>query len=259
MWKPQERIKYTVVEDRWPSAKEVEASRLFGPIQIGPMKLDSRTWVPAMVPWRSNENGDVTEDVLAWYERFARGKPGVIVVEATGIRDIPSGPLLRISSDKYLAGLTKLVDTIKTASDGETRVLIQIIDFLQIRRRPDPTKYLTRHLILRPEHYVALSLPFEAENEPTVRSALLSLSPEDLESVLNQKEWEDLQYGYRERITDTHLPHIAQLPEILPQLFSDAAIRAEAAGFDGVELHYAHAYTMASFLSATNNRTDGYG
>ena len=132
MWKPHERIKYTVVEDQWPTAKEVEASRLFGPIQIGPMKLGSRTWVPAMVPWRSNENGDVTEDVLAWYERFARGKPGVIVVEATGIRDIPSGPLLRISSDKYLSGLTRLVDTIKTASDGETRVLIQIIDFLQI-------------------------------------------------------------------------------------------------------------------------------
>ncbi|MBT3625976.1 MAG: NADH:flavin oxidoreductase [Gammaproteobacteria bacterium] len=259
MWKPRERIKYTVVEDRWPTIKEVETSRLFAPIQIGPMNLDSRTWVPAMVPWRSNENGDVTEDVLAWYERFARGKPGAIVVEATGIRDIPSGPLLRISSDKYLPGLTRLVDTIKTASDGETRVLIQIIDFLQIRRRPDPTKYLNRHLILRPEHYAALALPFEAENESTVRSALLSLSPEELESILNQKEWEDLQYGYRERVTDTHLPHIAQLPEILPQLFSNAAIRAEAAGFDGVELHYAHAYTMASFLSATNNRADGYG
>ena len=38
-----------------------------------------------------------------------------------------------------------------------------------------------------------------------------------------------------------------------------AARRAQIAGFDGVELHYAHAYTMASFLSATNNRRDGYG
>src|SRR5690606_545887 len=41
--------------------------------------------------------------------------------------------------------------------------------------------------------------------------------------------------------------------------FADAAARAEAAGFDGVELHYAHAYTMASFLSRTNDRSDGYG
>jgi 2,4-dienoyl-CoA reductase-like NADH-dependent reductase (Old Yellow Enzyme family) len=30
-------------------------------------------------------------------------------------------------------------------------------------------------------------------------------------------------------------------------------------GFDGVELHYSHAYTMASFLSALNQRHDGYG
>jgi 2,4-dienoyl-CoA reductase-like NADH-dependent reductase (Old Yellow Enzyme family) len=30
-------------------------------------------------------------------------------------------------------------------------------------------------------------------------------------------------------------------------------------GFDGVELHFAHAYTMASFLSALNTRDDGYG
>jgi 2,4-dienoyl-CoA reductase-like NADH-dependent reductase (Old Yellow Enzyme family) len=68
-----------------------------------------------------------------------------------------------------------------------------------------------------------------------------------------------LREGYRERVTDTHLPGISALPETLPLLFSQAAKRAQAAGFDGVELHYAHAYTMASFLSATNTRTDGYG
>jgi 2,4-dienoyl-CoA reductase-like NADH-dependent reductase (Old Yellow Enzyme family) len=46
---------------------------------------------------------------------------------------------------------------------------------------------------------------------------------------------------------------------VLPGLFADAASRAMCAGFDGVELHFAHAYTMASFLSALNTRDDGYG
>jgi 2,4-dienoyl-CoA reductase-like NADH-dependent reductase (Old Yellow Enzyme family) len=49
------------------------------------------------------------------------------------------------------------------------------------------------------------------------------------------------------------------LPQVLPGIFADAAARAREAGFDGVELHYAHAYTMAGFLSALNTRNDGYG
>jgi dimethylglycine catabolism A len=60
-------------------------------------------------------------------------------------------------------------------------------------------------------------------------------------------------------VVDTHLPWIRDLPAALPGLFAAAAVRARAAGFDGVELHYAHAYTMASFLSRLNTREDGYG
>ena len=70
---------------------------------------------------------------------------------------------------------------------------------------------------------------------------------------------ETLEFGYRERITDTELLHIRDLPKVLPDLFADGAVRAREAGFDGVELHFAHAYTMASFLSRTNTRSDGYG
>ncbi|MFK7803610.1 MAG: tRNA-dihydrouridine synthase, partial [Anaerolineae bacterium] len=55
------------------------------------------------------------------------------------------------------------------------------------------------------------------------------------------------------------LDHIRELPDVLPSLFAAAAGRAQQAGFDGIELHYAHAYTMASFLSARNSRNDGYG
>ncbi|MDX2009562.1 MAG: hypothetical protein SFW67_05210, partial [Myxococcaceae bacterium] len=72
-------------------------------------------------------------------------------------------------------------------------------------------------------------------------------------------EREAFRFGSRERVTDTHLPHVAELPRVLPGLFADAARRCLDAGFDGIELHFAHAYTMASFLSARNTRSDGYG
>jgi len=88
---------------------------------------------------------------------------------------------------------------------------------------------------------------------------LLSLAPEEAAKVLDARELESLELGARERVTDTHLAHIRDLPLQLPTLFSDAARRARQAGFDGVELHFAHAYTMASFLSRSNTREDGYG
>ena len=210
-----------------------------------------------MVPWRSNEAGEVTQDVIDWYARFAQGKPGAIVVEATGIRDIPSGPLLRISHDRYIEGLKRLVDAVREASNGQTRLLIQLIDFLNIRRRPDPEKYFERFLHITPEHRQALNLQDAPEGE--VRVTLASLSNEAVENILTAREWDALQFGARDRVTDMNNSAVADLPQTLPKLFAAAATRAKAAGLDGVELHYAHAYTMSSFLSATNTRTDGYG
>jgi 2,4-dienoyl-CoA reductase-like NADH-dependent reductase (Old Yellow Enzyme family) len=263
MWKPPERIRHTLPPGGWPSREEAAASLLYQPLRVGRMELAERTWVPAMVPWRASDDGLVTPEVLAWYERFAAGQPGAIVVEATGIREVPSGPLLRIGHDRFLPGLKKLVETVRRASGGRTRFLLQIIDFLSIRRRPEREVYLKRYLRVTDRHREALGLPEEpAETEETeekVREVLLGLPEERLPEVLSERELEDLERGYRERVTDLDLPHVRELPQVLPDLFAEASVRARKAGFDGVELHYAHAYTMASFLSARNDRTDGYG
>lgn len=228
---------------------------MFSPLQVGPLELRTRGWVPAMVPWRATEDGEVTREVLDWYARFAEGRPGAIVVEATGIRDIPSGPLLRAGHDRFLPGLRQLVETVREASEGQTRLLIQLIDFLRIRRRPEREAYLSRFLTVTDAHRDALQL----EEEGDVRAHLLTLADDELRFVLSEREWEALAFGARERVTDTHLEAIEELPRVLPRLFADASARAQDAGFDGVELHFAHAYTMASFLSRTNTRRDGYG
>jgi 2,4-dienoyl-CoA reductase-like NADH-dependent reductase (Old Yellow Enzyme family) len=255
MWKPPQRVKHPLPDTRWPSREEASAARLFQPIDVGSVTLRERTWVPAMVPWRASEDGVVTSDVLDWYRRFARGEPGALVVEATGIREIKSGPLLRIGHDRFLPGLRRLVETVREASGGRTRLFIQIIDFLTIRRRPEPAKYLRRYLQVTGRHRRALGL----DDDEEVREALLAMTGEELDQVLDERELEALRYGYRERVTDVELPHVRDLPEVLPGLLAEAAVRAREAGFDGVELHFAHAYTMASFLSALNDRGDGYG
>jgi 2,4-dienoyl-CoA reductase-like NADH-dependent reductase (Old Yellow Enzyme family) len=217
-----------------------------------------------MVPWRATADGFVTRENLDWYARFAEGRPGAIVVEATGVRDIPSGPLLRIGHDRFIPGLRDLVETVRRASRGRTRLFIQIIDFLSVKRRPEPSKFFARFLELEDRHRRALAEATEDESWTTaddarVRSFLAASPGELIEKVLDARELESLRKGYRERVTDTHLAHIEELPKVLPSIFADAARRARAAGFDGVELHYAHAYTMASFLSAVNDRRDGYG
>jgi len=256
MWRPAERIKYLPEPGAWPDRATAQSSKLFSPVKVGPVELEQRTWVPAMVPWRATEEGHVTPELLAWYRRFAKGRPGALVIEATGIRDVPSGPLLRIGHDRYLPGLQQLVETVREASGGHTRLFIQLIDFLRINRRPTAEKYFTQHLQLSGQHRQAIGSTLSDEE---IRSALMQLDDEALQKVLSEREYDTFSRGYRERVDDLHLPHIRDLPQVLPGLFATAAQRAEQAGFDGVELHYAHAYTMASFLSAHNRRDDGYG
>jgi 2,4-dienoyl-CoA reductase-like NADH-dependent reductase (Old Yellow Enzyme family) len=156
------------------------------------------------------------------------------------------------------------VDTVREASEGQTRLFIQIIDFLAVKRRPDRTKYFQRFLKIGEKHRRRVvnatgEEDWLTEGEEALRTFLANASEELLDLVLDERELESLRFGYRERVTDTDLKHIRELPEVLPDIFADAAARAQDAGFDGVELHYAHAYTMAGFLSALNTRNDGYG
>ncbi len=63
-------------------------------------------------------------------------------------------------------------------------------------------------------------------------------------------------------------PAMQELPDELPaekieemvEKFGDCALRAKKAGFDGVEIHGAHGYLIAGFMSPySNKRADAYG
>src|SRR5437660_5426837 len=148
-----------------------------------------------MVPWRATEDGLMTQNNLNWYRRFAEGQPAALVVEATGIRDIPSGPLLRIGHDRFLPGLRQLVDTVREASEGHTKLFIQIIDFLAVKRRPDPAKYFQRFLEITERHRQAIAELTEdpswtSEDEPKLRTFLNDAPDAVIDRVLDQRELE---------------------------------------------------------------------
>lgn len=61
--------------------------------------------------------------------------------------------------------------------------------------------------------------------------------------------------GYKQDVADLDIKEIKQCIND----FGEAAKRAKEAGFDGIELHAAHGYLLASFLSLQNKRPDEYG
>ncbi|HIJ61978.1 MAG TPA: NADH:flavin oxidoreductase [Rhodospirillaceae bacterium] len=168
--------------------------KLLEPLTIRGMTLPNRVIVPAMVTRLADEEGWVTADIIDRYVRYARGEVGLIVVEAMAVHHARSGPLLRLSDDRFIPGLAEMVTRVHAAS--ESRIVPQIIHFPKISRSG-------------------------------WRQTIDLLSEADIDLIVEQ--------------------------------FGDAARRARQAGFDGVEVHAAHAYTLSSFLSRRNTRRDAYG
>jgi len=167
---------------------------LFEPTTIRGLRLANRIVLPAMVTRLSGEDGQVNDDILDRYVRYAEGEPGLMVAEAMAVHGAKSGPLLRASAPEFVPGLRKLTDAIHAASP--TRVAAQIIHFLKIARS-----------------------------------------------------------GWRQKVGDLSREDI----DFIVEAYGDAAARVREAGFDAVELHMAHAYTLSSFLSRYNKRRDEFG
>ena len=199
-----------------------------------------------------------------------RASPGVLVVEATGIRDVPSGPLLRIGDDRFVPGLRRLVETGARAQRRATRACSSRSS-TSSRSGAGPSPRRSSRAILEVDRRAARAAwprppatrgwlrrrPRPSVRAHLARGAARACAARRVADAARAR-------GARLRLPRARQGHApaarsATLPRVLPGLFAEAARRAREAGFDGVELHYAHAYTMASFLSRLNTRDDGYG
>ncbi|MBA1156495.1 bifunctional salicylyl-CoA 5-hydroxylase/oxidoreductase [Microvirga mediterraneensis] len=94
------------------------------------------------------------------------------------------------------------------------------------------------------------------------RKGATKLMWEGMDRPLEEGAWDICSASPIPYFPDSPVPREATRADmdLIKAQFADAARRGERAGFDMLELHCAHGYLMASFLSPlTNRRTDEYG
>jgi N-ethylmaleimide reductase len=202
-------------------------SKLFTPISIGNLKLAHRVVMAPLTRSRATLPDDVPSDLMVDYYSQRASHGGLIVGEATTISTGARGWLGApgLYSDKQVQGWRKITDAVH-ARKG--------FIFAQLWH--------------------------------TGRSSHVSVTggPEPVSASVNADYWND-----PDKLTSTPSgwvkpsPHRAlKISEIagIVDNYRKAAVRAEQAGFDGVELHAANGYLIDQFLQdGSNKRTDRYG
>lgn len=87
---------------------------LFSPFTIKGLKLDNRIVMPPMGVFLGDQ-GEATDQTLAYYQRRARGGAGLVMVEAAGVapEGVVSPHQMRIYDDAHVKGLKRIAQVIK--------------------------------------------------------------------------------------------------------------------------------------------------
>lgn len=203
-------------------AASVSRPLLFTPMTIRGVTLPNRTVLAPMVQYRAR--GGVPGDFhMVHLGKFALGRFGIVMTEATSVE----------------------------ARGRVTHGCPGIWDDLQIPAWKRITDYI------RAEGSVsAMQLAHAGRKAATHRAQ------ENTDPYPPEMAWPVVGPTGDAFAPGQHVPKALTAEEIggIVQAFADGARRADAAGFDIVEIHAAHGYLLASFLSPiSNTRNDQYG
>ncbi|MCJ7575747.1 MAG: FAD-dependent oxidoreductase [Dehalococcoidia bacterium] len=198
----------------------VRFKKIFEPTNIGQMRLKNRIVMPPMGTNYAEAGGAVSQRMLDYYEARARGGTGLIIVEG-------SAPSLQCNisfwgSPSYQASL------------GDDKFI--------------PGWRMLTDIAHKHGAKIAIQIMHATLENWDGKVVQVSPSPVIVPARLMGV------FGGP--------PHELTVEEIAERVkwFASAARRAKEAGFDGVEVHGAHQYIVAAFLSsATNQRKDKYG
>ena len=200
-------------------------SALFQPFTLKDVTLRNRIAVPPMCQY-SAVDGVVNEWHRVHYASIARGGAGLVIVEATAVS--PEGRITPgcagLWNDEQAQAFAPIVQGIKAAG---------AVPGIQIGHAG---------------RKASANLPWEGDDHMAEDDA---------------RGWDTIApsaiaygAGLPKQPREMTLDEIARVR----QDFVDAAIRARDAGFEWLELHFAHGYLAQSFFSAhSNQRTDIYG
>ena len=191
----------------------MKLNNLLSPGKIGTLELKNRFVVPPMGTNFGTYEGKVTDDMVAYYRRRAKGGFGLIIIEVTAIDRKGKAIVNEVGlwDDSQIPGFKKLMDAIH---EEGAKVVVQ----LHHAGRQSVPPYIFGE---NPEAPSRVACP------------VLNYPPD---AMSNERVW-----------------------EVIDQ-FGDAAVRAKKAGADGVEVHGAHGYLVAQFMSPhANKRTDEFG
>ena len=196
--------------------------KLFTPVQVGAVALSHRVVMAPLTRQRSEQPGDVPNPLMVEYYGQRASDGGLIVTEATTISVTGRGYLGApgIYSDAQVAGWKKVVDTVH-AKGG--RIFLQLWHVGRVSH-VDMTNGVAP---------VGPSVvPFEGV--ACTKNGWVPVSP--------NRELK-----------------IEEIPALIED-YRQGAVRAQAAGFDGVEMHSGNGYLLDQFLQdGSNHRTDAYG
>jgi 2,4-dienoyl-CoA reductase-like NADH-dependent reductase (Old Yellow Enzyme family)/thioredoxin reductase len=194
--------------------------KIFEPTSIGRMQLKNRIVMPPMGTNYAEAGGVISQRMLDYYEARARGGVGLIIVEG-------SAPGLQCitfpqASPSYQASLgdDKFIPGWQKLTDAAHKYDAKVA--IQIM-----------HATLENWNGKVVQVSPSPVVVPARFMGIAGGPPYELtvEEITERVKW-----------------------------FASAARRARGAGFDGVEIHGAHQYLVAAFLSsATNQRKDKYG
>jgi 2,4-dienoyl-CoA reductase-like NADH-dependent reductase (Old Yellow Enzyme family)/thioredoxin reductase len=204
---------------------EVNFKGLFEPGKIGTMELRNRLLMPPMCTRLCGLWGEVTDALIEWYVRRARGGAGLIVVEVTHTATAQE-PLRfttrmpRADDDSYFPGLFQLAEAVH---DAGAKIGIQLTVGTGIRAGSGP--------------WIPLGREYLEEN--------VLIAPSEIASPMVGR-----------RVREITIEEIGKMV----QLIGHAAKRVKQVGFDAIEINAHGGYLISEFISPYfNKRPDQYG